>query len=59
VKCDCPLCDGAEYVDEVGLMVVEEAIRTYVSALQEQQRRIDDAFAEANAVMDRELKGGH
>jgi len=58
VKCDCPLCDGAEYVDEVGLMLVEDAIRAYVGELRAKAAQFDSALADAQRIMDDELAKG-
>ena len=58
MRCECELCAGAEYVDEVGLMIVEDAVRTYARELRGKAREREDAFADAQRVMDDALKGG-
>jgi len=46
VRCDC--CDGT-FVDEVGLMTIEDAIVTYRAELRAKQRRDDAAWDKARA----------
>lgn len=58
VRCDCALCEGAEYVDEVGLMLIEDAVRGYVRELRARANQYDDAVADAQRVMDAELAKG-
>ena len=49
VRCDC--CDGT-FVDEVGLMVIEDAVTTYRTQLRAKERRDDAAWGLARANVD-------
>jgi len=46
VKCDC--CGGT-FIDEVGLMVIEDAVITYRSELRAKAREDDAAWSTARA----------
>ncbi len=53
VRCDC--CGGT-FIDEVGLMVIEDAIRAYREELRAGRHRDDRAWSEARADVDAAVK---
>lgn len=48
-RCDC--CDGERFVDEVGLIAVCDAVRSFRDAIVEKAGRDESAWADAHAAI--------
>lgn len=55
MTCECALCNGLVYVDEVALFVIEDALTSFVETVREGFARDQSALADAIAISDAEV----